>query len=161
MAVKVLAQHKQCMRHDTQIHQRFVYLIWPPSILACCHGYSYITVRVWKVMVWQPESGVAAVLYATWHGFASSGFTLSISCLLLSFCSLDELTLWQFCSVGDHSVSFLALEYDSIQSEDIKHVWLKPELILKHICFIFHVSLSNKAHISAWSCCVWKELKGW
>ncbi len=43
---------------------------------------------------------------------------------------------------------FLAADFESIQSEDIKHVWYFQS-ILEHI-FISHVSPSNNVHVSAW-----------
>ncbi len=91
------------MRHDTQIHQRFVYLIWPPSILACCHGDSYITVRVWSDgMTAGIRSGCCIVYNMTWL----FGFTFSISCLffnLLQFRRIDALAIlvswWSQCMI--------------------------------------------------------------
>ncbi len=42
---------------------------------------------------------------------------------------------------------FFASDFDSIQSEDIKHVWyFQP--ILEHV-----FSASNKVHVSAWAHC--------
>ncbi len=41
------------------------------------------------------------------------------------------------------------LDDDSIQMEDIKHVWYF-EPVLEHIVFICHKSPSNKAHVSVW-----------
>lgn len=43
---------------------------------------------------------------------------------------------------------FLTSDYESVESEDIKHVLLF-ELILKHTVFICHPTLCNEAHISA------------
>ncbi len=55
--------------------------------------------------------------------------------------------------------NFLASDFDSIQSEDIKHVWyFQP--ILEHM-FICHASPSNKAHISLWVCCGQNIFKVW
>ncbi len=49
---------------------------------------------------------------------------------------------------------------DSIQSEDIKHVWyFQP--ILEHIVFICHAFPSNKAHVSAWVHCDRNDFKVW
>lgn len=59
-------------------------------------------------------------------------------------------------SVG---IDFLASDYDSIQSENLKYVWY-IELILEHD-FISHVSLCNEVHVSAWDFCVWNNLKVW
>jgi len=44
----------------------------------------------------------------------------------------------------------LASDYDSIHSEDIKHVWYF-EPILEHVVSICHASSSNKVHVSAWA----------
>ncbi len=43
------------------------------------------------------------------------------------------------------------LDDDSIQMEDIKHIWYF-EPVLEHIVFICHKSPSNKAHVSVWLC---------
>lgn len=48
------------------------------------------------------------------------------------------------CMMG---IDFLALDYDSIQSENLKHVWY-IELILEHV-FISHVCTCNEVHASA------------
>ncbi len=50
------------------------------------------------------------------------------------------------------------LDDDSIQMEDIKHVWYF-EPVLEHIVFICHKSPSNKAHVSVWL--VLKPLQIW
>ncbi len=48
---------------------------------------------------------------------------------------------------------FFASDFDSIQSEDIKHVWyFQP--ILEHVfLFVMRLLASNKVHVSAWAHC--------
>ncbi len=72
--------------------------------------------------------------------------------LLLTQCSTTELQEQRFNRFNRTSRSvwwlqiFLASDYGSIQSEDIKDFGTD-------IVFICHASPSNKAHVSAWVCC--------
>ncbi len=65
-------------------------------------------------------------------------------------------------SVLCHRLRLLDSDFDSIQSEDIKHVWYFQS-ILEHMWlgFICHVSPSNKAHVSAWVRCDRNNCKVW
>lgn len=56
------------------------------------------------------------------------------------------------------TLSFLALDFDSIQTAVIKHFWYFG-LILEHIVFFFHASPRYEVHDSAWACCVRNDLK--
>ncbi len=53
---------------------------------------------------------------------------------------------------------FVASEYDSIQSEEIKRYILRQ---IEHVVFICNASLSNEANVSPWVCCIRNDFKVW
>lgn len=98
----------------------------------------------------------------------------SFSQIFVPICSLEESTLvagsqWQSADIGQSELTDFAENcvvydghrliffYESVQLEDIKHVWFF-ELILEHIVFICHAFPSNEAHVCAsLLCSEWLE----